>query len=99
MKLRIVFSAQADADRDAIWDHTVERWSVDQAEAYLLGIDRVLTLLAEQPTIARERREFDPPVRVHPYKSHLLVFRTSDATLDVIRIVHARSNWTALFPQ
>lgn len=83
-------------DRDSIWDHTVNEWSVQQAEHYLMGLDRVLTLLAEQPQLARERLEVDPPVRLHPYKSHIVIFRANDTTLEVLRVVHAKSNWVEL---
>ena len=98
MTWRIVFSAMADTDRDGIWDHTVARWSSEQAEVYLMGLDRVLSLLAEQPTLAREHNQFDPPVRVHPYRSHLVIFRADDLTLDVLRVVHVRADWAALLP-
>ena len=98
MTRRIVFSAMADTDRDGIWDHTVARWSSEQAEVYLMGLDRVLSLLAEQPTLAREHNQFDPPVRVHSYRSHLVIFRADDLTLDVLRVVHVRADWAALLP-
>ena len=99
MKRRIVFSAQADIDRDQIWEYTVERWSVAQAETYLTGLDRLLRLLADHPQIASERPNLDPPVRLHKYNSHLVIFTADEATLEVIRVVHSRSNWQALLAE
>ena len=87
-----VYSAQADKERD---DRPTAPF-VLVTENYLIGLDRLLVLLAEQPTIAGERRDIDPSVRLHRYKSHLVIFTASDTTLDVIRVVHARSNWQAL---
>lgn len=95
----IVFSAQADIDRDHIWDYTAERRSVAQAETYLMGLDRLLQLLADHPQIARERRDLVPPVRLHQYQSHLVIFTADDTTLMVIRVVHSRSNWQALLAE
>lgn len=95
----IVFSARADIDRDHIWDFTVERWSVEQAETYLTGLDRLLRLLADHPQIARERRDIVPPVRLHQYQSDLAIFTADGTTLMVIRIVHLRSNWQALLTE
>ena len=83
-------------DRDHIWDYTVELWSVAQAENYLTGLDRLLRLLADHPQIASERRNLDPPVRLHKYNSHLVIFTADDTTLMVIRVVHSRSNWQTL---
>ena len=99
MTRRIVFGARADSDRDHIWDFTVERWSVAQAETYLTGLDHLLRLLADHPEIARQRRDLVPPVRLHQYQSHLVIFTADDATLMVIRLVHSRSNWQALLAE
>ena len=99
MTRRIVFSARADIDRDHIWDYTVEHWSVAQAENYLTGLDHLLRLLADHPQIASERRALVPPVRLHKYTSHLVIFTADDATLMVIRVVHSRSNWQALLAE
>ena len=99
MTRRIVFSARADIDRDHIWDYTVERWSVAQAETYLTGLDRLLRLLADHPQIASERRNLEPPVRLHKCNSHLVIFTADEATLEVIRVVHSRSNWQALLAE
>lgn len=99
MNRRIVFSAQADRDRDDIWDYTVERWSEDQAENYLIGLDRLLKTLRDEPQISREWRNVAPPVRTYRYQSHIVIFTADDATLDVIRVVHARTNWQALLAE
>lgn len=96
MTRRIVLRAKADRDVDAIWNYTAERWPVDQAESYLLGLDRVLLLLAEQPHIARERPEIRPGARLHPYRKHLIMFVETAETLDVIRVIHAPADWQAL---
>ena len=35
MKRRFVLKPRAQADLDEIWDYTVDRWGIDQAETYL----------------------------------------------------------------
>ena len=99
MNRRIVFSARADKDRDDIWDYTVGNWSVEQAENYLMGLDRLLRSLGEQPQIAREWRKVVPPVRIHRYQSRIVIFTADDTTLEVIRVVHSSSNWQALLAE
>lgn len=49
---------------------------------------------ADFPALARLRKEISPPVRIHPHRAHLIIYIETDATLDVIRVLHARSNWT-----
>ena len=83
----------ARADLEAIWRYTAERWSVAQAEAYLTGLKAMLDGLIVNPRIARERTELTPPVRIHPYGSHIIIYTIATDHLAVIRVRHAREDW------
>ena len=85
----------AQNDLGGIWDYTALMWSPDQADAYLRGLAEKLDFLCGHPEIARERREIDPPVRLHPYRSHLIIYRIEHDRLAVIRVVHRRQHWQA----
>jgi toxin ParE1/3/4 len=91
---QLVLTPAARADLASIWDHTAGIWGQAQARAYLTGLDRLFSLLADQPEIARERPEISPPVRLHPWRSHLVIFRATSDRLEVLRIAHARSEWS-----
>lgn len=95
LRRELQFSPAAERDLSDIWDYSADTWSVDQADEYLLGLEALFELLCERPHIARERREFDPPVRIHQYRSHVVMFEASDAHLRVIRVMHARQHWQA----
>ena len=94
--LRLALAPAARRDLDEIWDHTVRGWGAAQAERYLRGLQRVLQTLQEFPELARERPEFRPPVRLHPYRRHLVVYRVEGDDLVVLRILHQRRNWQVL---
>ncbi len=97
MRRQIVIKEKAIADLDAIYWQTVERWGRGQARSYFEAMQGVFNLLAEQPELARERRTLTPPVRVHPFRSHIVIYRADDDFLDILRVLHGRSNWqTAL---
>lgn len=81
------------ADLEAIWVYSAQRWSVEQADAYLRQLADGLKLLESYPELARERQELTPPVRVYRLASHLIVYRIEAGYLDVIRIRHAREDW------
>ena len=83
-------------DLDAIWDHTARTWSVGQAETYIRILAADMNLLVQHPQIARERSEIRPPVRLYRSGSHLIIYRIEAEWLQVLRIVHARQNWSAL---
>ncbi|MGP9822163.1 type II toxin-antitoxin system RelE/ParE family toxin [Salinarimonas sp. NSM] len=64
------------------------------AEAYARGLHKSFDFLAEHPKAAREREDIVPPVRVHPFRSHLIVYRILEGgEVAIIRIRHAREDW------
>jgi toxin ParE1/3/4 len=95
----LILRPLARADLRVIWDHTTIHWGKAKAEDYLQGLTRLFALLADHPEIARERKDLRPPVRLHPYQSHLVIFTSNDLTLEVIRVVHNRANWAELFTE
>ncbi|WP_404384704.1 type II toxin-antitoxin system RelE/ParE family toxin [Caenispirillum salinarum] len=66
---------------------------------YKQGFDATLDVLDQAPLIARERLDVDPPVRLHPYRSHVIVYRVIDDGILIVRLLHARQDWlTAMHP-
>lgn len=96
MTRSLALRPRAEQDLAEIWDFTQNRWSQAQARSYLQGISSTFDLLLEHPEIARERGEFSPPVRIHPFRSHMIIFMSNDDTVEIVRVVHSRSNWAEL---
>jgi toxin ParE1/3/4 len=90
---RYILSPRAQIDLDKIWDRTVERWGVDQAEFYTRQLWQHIMAAAAQPTIGRAC----PEVRAGYYKyrsgSHFLFYRLIDGGIDVVRILHERMDF------
>jgi len=81
------------ADLENIWTFTADRWSVDQADTYVDGLNATFERLAENPQAVRERTEFNPPVRIYRYESHVVIFRDEGDHLLIIRIRHGHEDW------
>lgn len=86
----------AEQDIADIWVDGADRWGVEQADRYFDAMVNLFDLLSEQPEIARLREEFSPPVRIHPYGSHVVVYETVKTGIAIIRVLHNRRNILSL---
>ena len=88
-------SRRAEEDLIQIYVAGVLDFGVAQAEAYQDGLEAAFDLIAGYPEIARERREFTPPVRVHRFRSHVVIYLVDAEGPFVVRVRHGREDWEA----
>lgn len=86
-------SKGADEDITSIAVVGIEEFGIEQAQRYHEGLFQLFDLLAANPRMARERLEIVPPVRVHPYKSHVVIYRIEGPGILIIRVRHGREDW------
>ncbi len=86
----------AQTDLADIWLYTVQQWSVTQADRYTDILEDTLERLLFMPEMARERPEFDPPVRIHPSADHLIIYRIENDYLSILRVLGASQDWQAI---
>ena len=96
MTARVSLRSVAQNDLADIFDYTRQTWSEAQAVTYLRLISDALDRLATFPEMAAIRDFIDPPVRVQKSGQHLIVYVVKNDSVDVIRILHSRSNWAAV---
>jgi len=89
-------SVAAQSDVDEIWFHSAKEWSNEQADRYLTNLYNAFDTLMQHPFLAREREETVPPVRLYPYRSHLIAYRVDGSELVIVRVLHVRQNWRAI---
>lgn len=85
-------SGRAEYELSSIYAESAELFGIAQADSYAAGLRRIMTLLAENPHIAREREELASRARAYRYKAHMIVYRQEGEGILVIRIPHARSD-------
>lgn len=76
-----------------IYAEGVVDYGVVQADLYHDQLFDLFDLLAENPQMARERPELVPPVRAHPYKSHVVIYKTEAPDILIIRVRHGSEDW------
>lgn len=88
-------SRKAQSDIRDIGQYTQQLWGREKRRAYLWGMDAAFRLLAANPLCAAERREFEPPVRIHRYEKHLIIYRAEPGGVFIIRVLHERMDIAA----
>jgi toxin ParE1/3/4 len=85
----------AQRDLASIWDYTVERWDLGQAETYLNEIRAAVERIADDPGRGRHCDEIREGYLRYAIGSHLLFYRTNArGGVDVVRILHQRMDPT-----
>ena len=89
-------SRPADEDFVQMYLQGYERFGPNQAEHYAAGMIATFEMLAQFPKLARERKEHRPPVRVHRYGAHVIVYRVEeDSGILILRIRYGREDWSS----
>ncbi|MDP6567161.1 MAG: type II toxin-antitoxin system RelE/ParE family toxin [Alphaproteobacteria bacterium] len=91
-------SKKARADIVDIGLYTQRRWGREQRRKYLSGLETGFARLADNPNLAAERTEFDPPVRIHRHERHLIVYRAKGDGILIIRVLHESMDIAARLP-
>jgi toxin ParE1/3/4 len=87
-------SVKAEEDLIHAYREGVRMFGTEQAEKYYAGLERVFQFLSDTPKAARERTEITPPIRIHPYRSHIIVYLIdSKGSILILRIRHGREDW------
>ena len=87
---RFVLTPRAQTDLDEIWDYTVDRWGIYQAETYIRQLWNHIQTVADKPALGRECEEVRAGYRRYPSGSHVLFYRLTDFGIDIVRILHER---------
>ncbi len=84
-------------DLDDVWRYSAERWPIEQADKYIDELVLIFEMIASVPTLARERSEFTPPVRIHTHESHLIIYTISAGSVVILRLLAGRQDWVSVF--
>ena len=77
------------ADLDAIADYSLARWGREQTERYLSNLIKRMEMLAETPTLGRDRSEVAPGYRSFPEGRHIVFYVEVNSGIAVVGVPHA----------
>lgn len=81
-------SGKASADVDGIYEYTIVNFGIEQARAYMVGLNDCFTTLAENPLQGRSADELASDLRRCEYKSHVVFYREMEHYSLIVRVLH-----------
>jgi len=89
-------SLAAEEDVVGIAEAGIRLFGRAQAREYHDELFAVFDLIAANPRMARERHELTPPIRVHAFKAHLVIYVIEgDGGILIVRVRHGHEDWAA----
>lgn len=87
-------TSEAEDDIIAIAKTGLRVFGERQANQYNIDLFAIFDLISANPRIARARDEVSPPVRIFPFKAHLIVYLVGENDdVLIVRIRHGHENW------
>ncbi|MBU2862723.1 type II toxin-antitoxin system RelE/ParE family toxin [Reinekea forsetii] len=92
--MNYALSNKAEIDIIRIFVDGTRSFGAKQAEKYHVELEATFLFLAENPLVNREQKELEPPVRIHPFQSHLIAYIvTTHDEIFIVRILHKHEDW------
>ncbi len=91
----IRFSREAEEDLIQIYLAGIANVGESHAEHYMSGLRAIWLLLESNPKLTYERTDYTPPVRIHPYKSHVVIYSANEDGVIVLRVRHGAEDWAS----
>ena len=89
----LVVAAAAQSDLIDIQFFGIVNFGQRASDDYAEGLRRLMGRLADFPMLGAERRNLLQPVRVLPYRSHLVIYTFEDDVVRILRVRHGREDW------
>lgn len=91
--MQLKYSEEAERDIDKMYGYGAEIFGMAQADAYMVGLNRLFDTLRDNPLIGRERDEVRPPIRLFPYEAHHVFYDVLDDRVVIRRLLHRSVDW------
>lgn len=76
-------------DLKEIWQYTIETWGEQQAETYVLQLEKKFRELVNSPFLGRSRPDIHKDYRSLLEGKHLIFYRVTQDIIEIIGIPHA----------
>ena len=96
--MKAKFTTQAEIDIIESYVYGALTFGRDQAEGYEQDLRHAIGLIADNPRMAAERPEYEPPVRVHHHARHFIIYLVEEDGVLIVRVLRDSMDLTRHLP-
>ncbi|MDO8876931.1 MAG: type II toxin-antitoxin system RelE/ParE family toxin [Pseudolabrys sp.] len=96
MSLKVIWSPSAKDDLKQIWNYLAQEASFARADDQVVKIETACRKLLDFPFAGRSRDKLVPGLRTVVAAPYIVFYRTSDAAVDIVRVLDGRRNIDAI---
>lgn len=89
---QLVITPAAKADLKEIYQYGLRHLGQAQSDSYLETLKEKFWSLTEHPLLGTERPELIAGIRSLPIESHILFYRVTASSVEIIRVLHGRQD-------
>jgi len=90
MSHQYVFSKEAENDLIEIYRYGFINYGENKADQYIETLKEKCQFLTDMPNLCPNRDEFNPPVKIHHHRKHLIIYVIEDDDILIVRVLHDR---------
>jgi len=85
-----VFSKEAENDLVEIYRYGFINYGENKSDQYIGALKEKCQFLAEMPNLDPDRVEFNPAVKIHHHRKHLIIYIIENDDILIVRVLHDR---------
>lgn len=94
---RVVLAPDALQDLRAIRLYGLRQWGAERTNAYRQELDNGFQILQRHPFIGVARDELLTGLRLFPIENHVIYYRVTPDSVEILRILHKRAEASRIF--
>jgi len=98
-KHTVIFSPAAQVDFTDILLYTRQLWGEEQRGRYEAILTQAIAAIGDYPESGTRCPQLFPGCRAHPAQRHVIYYRIRHNEIEIVRILHERTDPTRQFPE
>jgi toxin ParE1/3/4 len=81
-------STECEIDISEIYEYGINEFGLNQAQEYMIGLNDLFQMLAENTNIGKDASEFYPALKRFVYKAHMIFYLQVESGIFIVRTLN-----------